>query len=341
MKKSNQLIIGLLIALLASYFTFRNVTWEEFANSFKDVNYIYLLPAIFFSILSYIARVYRWNVLLSPLKTLKPSQLYSPLMVGFMGNLLPARAGEVIRAWLVGKQNKIPFSGAFATIIIERLFDLIMLLTLFSWLLIFKGHIFEGDLEWSGISLAIMASKFGMFGLAVIGIIVALILLMLYQRSRLVGCIQWCIRPLPEKWHDSVEHLIEKFSDGLHVVKDLKEVLKLIFWTLMVWILMVLSYYPFFWAYDLNNKSVESLIVVIVFICIFISVFPTPGFVGSYHAGILIALHEIIKEPEVTAVSFGMLAWGLNMLIIVMGGVYFLLHEHLSVQQLVKAEENS
>ncbi len=76
-------------------------------------------------------------------------------------------------------------------------------------------------------------------------------------------------------------------------------------------------------------------------ICIFISVFPTPGFVGSFHAGILIALHKIMGESEVVAASFSMVAWAINMVIIVAGGVYFILHEHLSVKQLVEVEEET
>ena len=100
MKNKNNLIFGLIIAVLISYFTFRNIVWREFINSFAKVDFIYLLPSILIPILNFVARVYRWQVLLQPLKEFKTSKLLSPLMVGYMGNLLPARAGDFYRAWL-------------------------------------------------------------------------------------------------------------------------------------------------------------------------------------------------------------------------------------------------
>ena len=59
------------------------------------------------------------------------SGLYSPMMVGFMGNFLPARAAEILRPYLLSKKYDITFSAAFASIVMERLFDLIMLLLIF------------------------------------------------------------------------------------------------------------------------------------------------------------------------------------------------------------------
>ena len=74
-------------------------------------------------------------------------------------------------------------------------------------------------------------------------------------------------------------------------------------------------------------------------VCILITVLTTPAFLGSYNAGVLIALHEIMGEAEVTAVSFGMVVWATSFIVIFAGGFYFIFSDHISVASLMKAEE--
>ena len=108
-----------------------------------------------------------------------------------------------------------------------------------------------------------------------------------------------------------------------------------------MWGLIVLQYYPLYWAYELQDKSATSLVLLTVMVCILITVLPTPAFLGSFNAGVLIALHEIMGEAEVAVVSFGFVAWAVNFAVIVLGGVYFILHDHISVKKLVEIEEEA
>lgn len=339
--KTKPLIVGLVIAVLAFYFTFRNVTLKEFVDSFATVEYVYLIPMVFLTAVTYVARVYRWRLLLVPLKDMRASQLYSPLMVGFMGNLLPARAGEFIRAYLVGTQHNISISGSFATVVVERGFDTLIVLGMFGWLLAFHSDIFSSEVQWSGISLEDLAFNFGLLALGLVAVLFAFVYLMLFQRSHVTRLVQWVVKPLSRKWHEKIEDLVEQFSEGLMSVRDVRLLVKIFLYSLLVWALILASYYCLYWAYDLQDKSVASVVMVVLMICIFISAFPTPGFVGSFQAGILVGLHGIMQEAEVAAVSFGMMAWGINVAVMSLGGVYFILHERLSVRQLVEAEKEA
>ena len=163
MKKARQLLIGVVIAVGALYYTLRNVSMDELITSFKDIDLIYILPAIVLTLLSYVTRAYRWQILLRPFKEIPISDIYAPLMIGFMGNILPARAGEFLRAYLVGKKHGITFAGAFSSIIVERLFDLIILLMLFVWVFVVKVDMFDLQLTFSGISVQSMLAGFGKF----------------------------------------------------------------------------------------------------------------------------------------------------------------------------------
>lgn len=339
MKKFRQLVIGITIACLAVYFTLRNISMQELMESFKTVKYIYLVPAAMLIIATYVVRAYRWQILVSPMKTVKLASMFPPLMIGFMGNILPARAGEVLRAYLLGKQENISFTGAVATIVVERLFDLLMLLLLFAWVLVFHADAFDGQASWGGLSIRSMATKFGMLGGGLIVFLVAFIYMLAFHKDRLIPVIRWCLNPLPHKWHDKIEHLIRTFSEGLEVAKKPSSLVKITVSSFVLWIFIVFTYYPFYWAYDLHDKSMASLMIVTTMVCILITILPTPGFLGSFQAGVLIGLHQIMHESEVAAVSFGMVCWALNFSIIVIFGVYCILHAHLSVHQLVELEK--
>ena len=76
-------------------------------------------------------------------------------------------------------------------------------------------------------------------------------------------------------------------------------------------------------------------------VAILISIFPTPGFLGSYNAGIVIALHEIIGESEIKSVSLGMVGWVLFSGAILAGGLYFIFHEHMSLKDLASVKRKS
>ncbi|MDH5762041.1 MAG: flippase-like domain-containing protein [Nitrospinota bacterium] len=342
MKKSGQLILGLIVAVAAVYYTMRNVSVSELMDSFRQVNYVWLLPTFLLMCLTYVARAIRWRVLLLPVREeVKTWDLFSPLMVGFMAGVLPARAGELIRAYLLGKKFELSFASSLATIVVERLFDLILLLFLFSWILVFHGEIFDANIAWSGISIRDLAFQFGIFSLALVLGLIGFIYLLTFHNEKAMALVHWLVKPFPEKWQYKLIQMTETFSQGLGVFRNVRALVFIGVATVGVWALIVLQYYPLYWAYGLQDKSAASLILLTVMVCILITVLPTPAFLGSFNAGVLIALHEIMGEAEVATVSFGFVAWGVNFSVIVLGGVYFILHDHISVKKLVEIEEEA
>lgn len=341
MKKARQLLIGLAIAAGALYYTLRNVSLDELIASFKDIELIYILPALVFTLLTYVVRAYRWQVLLDPFKQVPVKEIYAPLMIGFMGNILPARAGEFLRAYLLGKKHGITFAGAFSTIIVERLFDLTCLLVLFVWVFVVKVDMFDPELTFSGVSVQTMLAGFGQFcGLLVIALLTFMFLLA-YKEESVKSWITWLIRPLPQNWQDKILFMVGEFALGCKVIKDPGALAKIVIFSVLVWFLFVATYYPLYYAFDLQDKSLESLLLLTVMVCVVITVLPTPGFLGSFNAGVLIALHEIRGEAEITAVSFGMVAWAAGFFVLIGGGLFFIFKDHMSVQSLVQAEEEA
>lgn len=337
-KRSGQLVIGLVVAALAVAYTIRNISVAELLESFTRIEFQYLAMTTLLMVATYWARVVRWQALVNPIKPVQIRDLLSPLMVGFMAAVLPARAGEFVRAYLLGKSQNISFASSFATIVIERLFDMLMLLLMLTWVLMFHGEVFKNGASWSGITIEDLAFQFGLLSLVLVSTLIGFIFLLTTKRDLALDLAGLLLKPLPEKWREKLIGLIESFGDGLEVVRNPRALLNISFSTVLVWTFIVLAYYPLYFAYDLNNTSIISPILLTLMICILITVLPTPAFLGSFNAGVLIALHEIMNEAELAAVSFGFVAWGLNMLVVMIGGIYFILHDHISLKKIAELD---
>ena len=116
--------------------------------------------------------------------------------------------------------------------------------------------------------------------------------------------------------------------------------IKITIYSILVWAGNIFYFYPLYFAYDLQHKTIPSLLILAVIVAISITVFPTPGFLGSFNAGVLIALHEIMGESEIKSVSIGMVGWVLFTGMILVSGFYFIFHDHMSLRTLVETKQD-
>ncbi len=338
MKRYQQLIFGLAIALVALYYTLRNVSFSEVIYSFKEMDHIYLLPAIVILLLSYIFRAYRWKVLLETSLKVNVHELYSPLMVGFLGNFLPARAAEILRPYLLSRKSDITFSAAFASIIMERLFDMIMLIFIVIWVFWFESSVFASDLKFSGFSVQEMAIQFGQFCALAVVALIAFIYFLLNYKEMVMKLVCWFTSFMNKKWKNKIKLFVDEFAMSCEVVKNFTALAKISVSSALVWVANIFYLYPLYYAFDLQYKTIPSLLILTVMVAICITVVPTPGFLGSYNAGVFIALYEIMGESEAKSVSFGMVGWILSAGVILIGGLYFIFHDHMSLKNLVNVK---
>ena len=113
MKKVRQLLIGLIIAIGTLYYTLQNVSYKELETSLINAELIYILPGLVLIVLSYVTRAYRWQILLRPFKKIPVKEIYSPLMIGFMGTFfLQGRESFCALIWS-GKKMILLSQGLF------------------------------------------------------------------------------------------------------------------------------------------------------------------------------------------------------------------------------------
>jgi len=341
--KKKHLFIGILIVALSSYYAFKNVSLSELGNALKSVHYLYLVPAVFFVALTFLFRAIRWRYLVSSVKKdIKTTHLFSPLMIGFMGNILPARAGELIRAYLLGKQENISFSASFATIFVERLMDMLIFLLLLVGVIFFSSNIFPQAADGSSHPLMGYMIKFGWISfIGSVGIFSFSVLLQ-YKNALAMKIVGFCTKPLPDKWKEKIVGMVHSFTDGLKILKDPRGFIASLFWSCMVWTAAILVYYPIHMALGIEGiPMLTSVLVVSLTVGIFISLFPAPAFLGSFQLACVVALHEIFGVPKAIAASYGIIAWLVAMGFIISVGLFFVVKDNISFKELANSSEQA
>lgn len=330
--KKKHLIIGLTITCLAFYYSLRDVSIVELGNALKSVQYIYLLPALFWLAMSFLFRAMRWRYLIRSVKEVKTKNLFSPLMLGFMGNLLPARAGEFVRAYLLGKNEKISFSTSLATIFIERLLDMFMVLLLLVWVLLFQMDVFSSGDTGSNHRLMGYMIAFGWISFSGCLLILFFSLLLQYKNEFAMKLVSLAIKPLPHRWGDKILDLAGSFNDGLKILRDKEGFFYSVVLSSLVTFTATITFYPLYQAVGIESMlpAVSSLIVLAITIDIFIVLFPTPGFLGSFQAACVVTLHEIFRIPKAVALSYGIIAWLLTMGFIIFAGGVFIIRDNIT-----------
>lgn len=129
-----QLAVGIAISVLFLYLAMRGVNPRDLWMALTQFNWWWSIPFVALTLLSMWVRAWRWHYFLLPTANLPTRKLWDPLMAGFAINgLLPARIGEFARAFVLARQEKLPFPRVFGTIVVERIFDTLVLLGLLAY----------------------------------------------------------------------------------------------------------------------------------------------------------------------------------------------------------------
>lgn len=191
MKKTHkQLILGIIISGVFLWLAFRRVPLSDLWSFLKTINYWWTIPLAVLLIISMYWRAVRWRLLLPATRDISSGRLFGPLIIGFgLNNIFPARAGEFLRPLALAKQDGVPFGEGMGTVVIERLFDGIMLLLLFFVVLFFMPfddsimRTWDARQQYSGADLNLALS----LGLAVAGLACLWLGMKLRARERCAG----------------------------------------------------------------------------------------------------------------------------------------------------------
>jgi len=342
--KSRHFFVGLAVAAVALYFTFRDISLRQMLLSVGSVRYEYLAGFLVLFSASFAVRALRWGCFCKVVKPVPTARLFSPMVIGFMGNLLPLRAGEFIRAYLLGKREGIAFSASLATIAVERLFDMLSVLALFGLLLAWNPSVLVprgGAADLAQVAQYLRA--FGFVSLAAVLGLAGFFYLLVHRQGLAMGFVRFFTRRLPAKVESRIDGVLGSFVSGLGVLKDPWGMLVSVLLSGLLWALLCLSNYPFYWAYGIQSQMpLDSVVPLMVVTCVLLSVMPTPGYLGPYQFGMTFVLADLYGVDRSIAAGFSMVNWFVTMGTVFLAGVFFLLRDNLSLADLIrKAREVS
>lgn len=304
-----KLLIGVIISGIFLFLALRDIDWAAFADVFSDVNYWYLIPAVVFTMLGHFTRSYRWKFMLNNVKRVSLGNLWSATAIAFMfNNLFPARLGEFVRAYAIGKSDSISKSAAFATIVYERIVDVFMLIFLL-WFCLLK---IEGPdwLQRSGIILVLFNMT-----------LLVLLFVMLRYRERFNALVRALSKPLPARFRDRLQHIVYSFVDGLGVLRDRSALLPIAFLSLFVWGFATLGVYCCFFALDLQLSFLAS-VVLIVLISLGSMIPSAPAYIGTLQYACIIGL-GIYGVEKSEALAYSTLYHATQFFPITIAGLYY------------------
>ena len=273
----------LAVALVALFL--RNVELRRVVAEIVSARPEWLALSLVTMVANLALRTLRWQYLLEPLGHTSFSLAFRATAVGFAASsVLPGRPGEIIRPYFLARQTqqkqqeRMTATGAFATVILERLLDLVTVLVLLaSYVLVFGRDV--------GCSNPVAFSWLKWIGATVgAGALAALLILFILagDPARLGRAMERLERVVPSTLAGLIARVAEKFARGLGAIRRPDRLLGALIWSFPLWLSTAAGIWAGSMAFRLDMPFTGSFLVVAL-LCLGVAL-PTPGAVGGFHA---------------------------------------------------------
>ena len=304
MPRSLQILLKMVLSLSVAgaflWAAFGSVDLGELLQTLRQAEVSWMLLTSLLFLVSNLARARRWQILMAPLtREIGLWRAWLAVGIGYAGNNLVPRSGEVARAVAVRRGTSVPMAGVLATVLVERILDLISLLVLFGFVLGFAREQIAQTFPW-------------MERAGLIAFVGALLLLGLFAALSAYG-----ERALPFLEHHTgrisiglasrLTDILATVFQGMEAVRTPAGYAEIAVTTLALNALYVLTVYVPFLSFGLDaapyNLGFSASVVVLVIATIGV-IIPTPGGAGTYHYFCSITLHHLYGVPLTQAVAY-------------------------------------
>jgi len=271
MVKRWQFWLGLAISALFLYLALKGLDLGQVWQHMKQARYWWLLPGVAVYFLGVWMRTWRWHSMLRALKPVPLRRLFPVVCIGYMGNnLYPARIGELIRAYVLKRKEGVSISASLATILVERIFDGVVML-----LFVFIGLPLVPAIpdRWRTFVIGFSLLFFGALGVFFIVAASPGRVQALYGRA--------IDRLVPDRFRGPVRGSADRFLEGLYFLRSGRDVAMILATSLGVWLAETGKYWFVMHAFDFN-VSFFVLMLMNGVVNLFTTVPSAPGYVGTF-----------------------------------------------------------
>ena len=274
-----QLWVGVLISAFFLYLVLNEIEFSTLWQKTREANYWWILPGVGVYFVGLWVRAWRWHYLLRPLKAIPTRAMFPIVTMGYAGNnIFPARAGEVLRAVVLKRKEDIPISASLATIIVERVYDGVVMLAFIFVNLAELSRLTEDIKIIRNLTIQDVAlwGSFAFFGALVVFLGAAMF------PAPTERAATWVIqRFFPARLRERVLDLTKRFLGGLESLRSPAEALMVFFTSVVIWLLETVKYWFVMHAFGFS-VSFFALMLMNGVVNLATTIPSAPGYLGTF-----------------------------------------------------------
>lgn len=305
-----RLLIGLLVSAATLYWLARNVPLDETVRAIGRSHPGWLAAAVAMIAATMVVKAYRWGLLFYPVRGLRLESLVSAIFIGYLiSTIIPARVGELVRAYLITETEPVDLGRSLATIVVEKLLDVGAVLLLLGVVALFLPL---PDLVARGAQLA---------ALSFLALLVAIGLAAWRRRDtvRLVQRLQPRLPgPLRRDWTEAVDH----FLDGLAIFRGGRHLARLTLSSILIWVMGGLTDFLVLTALHVPDALLAAYLLLAI-TNLGMVVPSAPGYVGTFQL-LTVTTFGVLGIEESLGGAVGIVLWVVIFGSFIVGGVFFL-----------------
>ncbi|HEY3382074.1 MAG TPA: lysylphosphatidylglycerol synthase transmembrane domain-containing protein [Vicinamibacterales bacterium] len=327
-------VFVLAVALLAWFLRHANLAgvWAEIRRG--DIGLV--LVAVVMTMTTYASRSIRWQYLLQGLGPTRFLNVFRATVMGFAASfLLPARAGEFLRPYVLARREGLSATATFATVILERVFDMVTVLALFAvFLLLDDPAVVDADPR------VFNAVKLSGLVVAAVTVAVLVVFFVLAGRPETVGRLSARVeRVLPARLARLVDGMARTFAEGLSAVRRPQQLVMVFVWSFPLWLSIAAGAWLVTHAFHIEMSYVGSFLLTTVLVAGVLV--PTPGAVGGFHEAYRIAVTSFFHAPNDRAVGAAIVLHAISFVPVTLLGIVFMAQEGLTLGRMRRLADSA
>lgn len=319
------LLLSLAVSVVILVFLAWRLDWAVLVSQFDQVYWGFVPLLVLVILLTFWVRALRWRHLLASGDSVSRWNLCEATLVGFTATfILPLRAGEIIRPLVLSRWQQVRFSSVFASIVVERAFDALMLMVLL------------------GVTITQMESvpplvSVGATVVSILALVVfAMMVVAFLGAAKLIQVCEKAIEFLLGRKFPRIARkltaMTEDFLNGLRGISSARNLVWSVIWSVVLWTLLMMLYQIGLWTF-----GIESSIWVGAMLCVMIALAVAapgaPGFVGTFQLGCVVAL-VMYGYTEEFAIAYSIVLHALQVITVVVCGLYILNRRGLRLSEI-------
>lgn len=309
--------IVLSVALLAYVFT--KIDWRLAMEHIRHANVALLALSAITATAIFPLRARRWRTILDPVAPGVPfRKLWHGTAIGMMvNNIVPARAGELARAYVLAREEpRVPFSTAFASLAVDRLFDALVVMG-FLFIAMAAPSFPVGTLSGNSAIGHVATAGVAFVVVALVGLYV-----FAFFPAQIISLFELFARRVAPRFEERGREILKSFAGGLGVLRSPARFLAVLWWAVLHWLCNALAFWLGFKAVGVPAPFMAAMFLQGV-TAIGVAVPSSPGFFGPFELASQLGLAAYHVDPSLAAtwaISYHVLSF---IPITLLGAVYF------------------